>query len=158
MANSAHEKIKVHTLQPIPMFIHAMWGPADVHELAPQMEDDEGCAVAGGEGRDLLQDTALHVGVFLRISKTNDGLGCSRRVSGEKVVTSLLRCKLANGGQHAECIACQYDIAGLAVNNTQDAHIGDEFDWVYTLCVLSDAHIIIVRCVVCGVVDDVLKD
>jgi len=118
------------------------------------VEDDGGHAVAGGEGQD--QTILWEFPSGCTISNTNGrGLGCSQCVSSKEVVAGLLGC--TDGGQHTEHVACQHDVAGLAVDDAQDACIGDEFDQVHAPHVLGDVHIIVVRHAVCGVVD-VLED
>ena len=75
------------------------------------------------------------------------------------MVTSLLRGELTDGWQHAESVTSQHnDIAWLAVDETRDLGVGNEFDGVSTASVLSDRNIVVVRYTRCRVVNDVLED
>lgn len=131
----------------------------------PYVKDDEGGAVAGGEGWNGFEDTIFSAWGFPEqtlISEDidRDGIRCSLRgITSKEVVAGLLGAKLANGRKNTEGVASQHnDVAGVPVDYARNLGARDELDGVSAASVLSDANIIVVRNTRSGVVDNILED
>ena len=82
-----------------------------------------------------------------------------RSVTGQEMVTSLLRGQLTHGREHAECITSEHDnVLWLTLDDARNASVGNELDGVRATSVLGDADIIVVGFTRDDVVDDVLED
>jgi hypothetical protein len=103
-------------------------------EKTTNMKDNEGSTVAGGEGRNRLQDT-----VFSSWSL--------RSVTSQEVVASLLGGELGHGRKDTKGIAGQHDnVAWLSVGYTRNPGIGNKLDGVSATSILGDADIIVIGC------------
>lgn len=114
--------------------------------VARGVEDDEGSAVAGGEGRDGLEDTVF-------------GTGSLGGIASEEVVAGLLGGELGDGRENTVGVAGEHDdVLGLAVDEAGDAGVGDVLNGVGAAGVLGDADVVVVGNAVDRIVDDVLED
>jgi hypothetical protein len=125
------------------VLVHALGEHAGV---AAGVEDNEGLAVAGGEGGRGLDNAVLGTG----------GLG---GVTRDEVVLGLLRGEARDRGSTPK--ASQVSMMmfeGWRIGNARNLGVGDELDGVGATSVLGDRDVVVVGDTVGGVVDNVLED
>ena len=128
------------------------------------VEDDERGAVAGREGWDGFENTILGSRSFPAKTIGQSRIHIDRKiglrgVTGQEMVTSLLRSQLTHRREHAERIASEHDdVLWLTLDGARNASVGNELDGVRATSILGDADIIVIGFTRSDVVDDVLED